>query len=81
MVLGVQKFFDSKKVIPDDSSRALTEGAIKPWETKVFGYQKKFFIETINKILKQFKIKINTPWKVFPLKFKILYCTEIKETK
>ena len=80
--LGVQKFFDSKKVIPDDS-RSLTEGAIKPWETKVFGYQKKFFIETINKILKQFKIKINTPWKSIPTKIQdiILYGDKRDEIK
>ena len=80
--LGVQKFFDSKKVIPDDS-RSLTEGAIKPWETKVFGYQKKFFIETINKILKQFKIKINTPWKNIPTKIQdiILYGDKRDEIK
>ena len=80
--LGVQKFFDSKKVIPDDS-RALTEGAIKPWETKVFGYQKKFFIETINKILKQFKIKINTPWKSISTKIQdiILYGDKRDEIK
>ena len=80
--LGVEKFFDSKKVIPDDS-RSLAEGAIKPWETKVFGYQKKFFIETINKILKQFKIKINTPWKSIPTKIQdiILYGDKRDEIK
>ena len=80
--LGVEKFFDSKKVIPDDS-RSLAEGAIKPWETKVFGYQKKFFIETINKILKQFKIKINTPWKNIPTKIQdiILYGDKKNEIK
>ena len=65
--LGIAKFFDEKKVIPDDS-RGLKEGAIKPWETKVFGYQKNFFIETIDKILKQFKIKTSTPWKDIPKK-------------
>ena len=80
--LGVEKFFDPKKVIPDDS-RSLTEGAIKPWETKVFGYQKKFFIETINKILKQFKIKIHTSWKNIPNKIQyiILYGDEQNEIK
>jgi len=60
--LGVEKYFDKKKLIPDDT-RSLSEGAIKPWETKVFGYQKKLFIETIDKIFKQFKISIKTPWK------------------
>ena len=45
--LGVEKYFDDKKIVPDDS-RSILNGAIKPWETKVFGYQKKFF-------LKQFK--------------------------
>ena len=63
--LGIEKYFDPRKVIPDDS-RSLNEGAIKPWETKVFGNQKKFFIETINSILNQYKIKINTPWKDIP---------------
>ena len=38
--LGVEKYFDARKIIPDDT-RTLKEGAIKPWETKVFGYQKK----------------------------------------
>ena len=38
--LGIEKYFDDKKIIPDNS-RSLLEGAIKPWETKVFGYQKK----------------------------------------
>ena len=60
--LGVQKIFDEKKIIPDDT-RSLEEGAIKPWETKVFGNQKKFFIETINLILVEFKINKKTAWK------------------
>ena len=59
--LGVEKYFDELKVIPDDS-RSILDGAIKPWETKVFGYQKKYFIEIISKILNQFKIKKTTPW-------------------
>ncbi len=72
--LGVEKYFDEYKIIPDDS-RSISDGAIKPWETKVFGYQKKFFVETIDKILKQFKIKKNTPWNKIPIKIKniILY--------
>ena len=75
--LGVEKYFDDKKIIPDDT-RSLSEGAIKPWETKVFGYQKKFFIETIDKILKQFKINKNIPWKNIPKKIQniILYGDE-----
>ena len=47
--IGVEKYFDDKKIVPDDS-RSILKGAIKPWETKVFGYQKKFFVETISKI-------------------------------
>ena len=72
--IGVEKYFDENKIIPDDS-RSILDGAIKPWETKVFGYQKKFFIETINKILKQFKIEKKTPWEKIPNKVKnlILY--------
>jgi excinuclease ABC subunit A len=72
--LGVEKYFDEKKIIPDDT-RSIREGAIKPWETKVFGYQKKFFVETINKILKQFKIHAKTTWKNIPTKIQyiILY--------
>lgn len=50
--LGVEKFFDEKKIVPDDS-RTIQEGAVKPWETKVFGYQRKMFIETISKLLKK----------------------------
>ena len=63
--IGVEKYFDDKKIIPDDS-RSILKGAIKPWETKVFGYQKKFFVETVSKILKVYKIDINTPWYKIP---------------
>ncbi|OUW95124.1 MAG: excinuclease ABC subunit A [Pelagibacteraceae bacterium TMED237] len=78
--LGIEKYFDESKIIPDDS-RSILDGAIKPWETKVFGYQKKFFVETIDKILKQFKIKKNTPWNKIPSKIKniILYGDENSE--
>ena len=78
--LGIEKYFDENKIIPDDS-RSISNGAIKPWETKVFGYQKKFFVETIDKILKQFKIKKNEPWSKIPLKIKniILYGDEKNE--
>ena len=80
--LGVEKFFDKNKVIPDDS-RSLIDGAIKPWETKVFGYQKKIFVETISKILKEFKINKKTPWSKIPYKIKnlILYGDENNEIK
>ena len=40
--LGVAKFFDDKKIVPDDT-RSIIEGAIKPWETKVFWLSKKIF--------------------------------------
>ncbi len=72
--LGIEKYFDELKVIPDDS-RSLLDGAVKPWETKVFGYQKKIFIETVTKILHQFKIEKKTPWMKIPKKIKnlILY--------
>jgi len=78
--LGVEKYFDELKVIPDDS-RSILDGAIKPWETKVFGYQKKFFIETITKILKQFKIDKKTAWMKIPNNIKnlILYGDENNE--
>jgi len=78
--LGVEKYFDELKVIPDDS-RSILDGAIKPWETKVFGYQKKFFIEIITKILKQFKIDKKTPWMKIPNNIKnlILYGDENNE--
>ena len=72
--LGIEKFFDENKIIPDES-RSIIEGAIKPWETKVFGYQKKMFLETISKILKQFNISLKTSWKNIPKTVKnlILY--------
>ncbi len=72
--LGVEKYFDEYKIIPDET-RSISDGAIKPWETKVFGYQKKYFVETIDKILKQFKVKKNVPWSQIPKKVKniILY--------
>ena len=80
--LGVEKYFDEKKIIPDNT-RSLIEGAIKPWETKVFGYQKKLFIETICKILKEFNVKNKTPWKDVPNKVKniILYGDENNQLK
>ena len=65
--LGIEKFFDEKKIIPD-TSRSIKQGAFKPWETKVFGYNKKFFTDTINKILKKFKINENVSWKDIPKK-------------
>ena len=46
--LGIRKISLMKKKLFQMISRSLKEGAIKPWETKVFGYQKKFFIETIS---------------------------------
>ncbi len=67
--LGIEKYFDERKIIPDET-RSINQGAIKPWETKVFGRQRKFFIETINKILKNYKISINTTWEKIPLKIK-----------
>ena len=80
--IGSEKFFDEKKIIPDDS-RSILDGAIKPWETKVFGYQKKFFIETITKIMKQFKINKKMAWSKIPTKVKnlILYGDENNEIK
>ncbi len=63
--IGVEKFFDDKKIVPDDS-RSILKGAIKPWETKVFGYQKKFFVETISKILKIYKVDVKSPWYKIP---------------
>ncbi len=78
--LGVEKYFDEYKIVPDET-RSISDGAIKPWETKVFGYQKKYFVETIDKILKQFKVKKNTPWSEIPKKVKniILYGDENSE--
>ncbi len=75
--LGVEKYFDEYKIVPDET-RSISDGAIKPWETKVFGYQKKYFVETIDKILKQFKVKKNDPWSKIPKKVKniILYGDE-----
>ncbi len=78
--LGVEKYFDEYKIVPDET-RSIDDGAIKPWETKVFGYQKKYFVETIDKILKQFKLKKNVPWSQIPKKVKniILYGDENSE--
>ena len=75
--LGLEKFFDPNKIIPDDS-RSIIEGAIRPWETKVFGYQRNMFIDTISKILNKNKINKNKSWKEIPEKIKhiILYGDE-----
>ncbi len=78
--LGVEKYFDENKIVPDET-RSIGDGAIKPWETKVFGYQKRYFVETIDKILKQFKIKKNLPWREIPKNVRniILYGDENSE--
>ncbi len=78
--LGIEKYFDEYKIVPDET-RSIVDGAIKPWETKVFGYQKKYFVETIDKILKQFKVKKSVPWSKIPKKVKniILYGDENSE--
>ncbi len=78
--LGVEKYFDEYKIVPDET-RSISDGAIKPWETKVFGYQKRYFVETIDKILIQFKVKKNVPWSQIPKKVKniILYGDENSE--
>jgi len=80
--IGIEKYFDDKKIIPDDS-RSVLKGAIKPWETKVFGYQKKFFVETISKILKEYKVNIKTPWYKIPQDVQniILYGDQDNEKK
>ncbi len=80
--IGVEKYFDDKKIIPDDS-RSIIKGAIKPWETKVFGYQKKYFVEVVSKILKVYKIDINTPWYKIPTDVQniILYGDENNSVK
>ena len=72
--LGIEKFFDEKKIVPDDS-RTIQEGAVKPWETKVFGYQRKMFLETISKLLKKNNTNANLKWKDISRKIKdlILY--------
>jgi len=72
--LGVEKYFDEHKIVPDET-RSISDGAIKPWETKVFGYQKRYFVETIDKILKQFKVNKSSAWNKIPKKVKniILY--------
>ena len=62
--IGIEKFFDEKKIIPDDS-RSILKGAIKPWETKVLVIRK-IFVETISKILKNYKVNISTPWYKIP---------------
>ena len=80
--IGIEKYFDDKKIIPDDS-RSVLKGAIKPWETKVFGYQKKFFVETISKILKEYKVNVKTPWYKIPQDVQniILYGDQDNEKK
>ena len=83
--LGEEKFFDEKKIIPDDS-RSVIQGAIRPWETKVFGRNRKVFIDTISLIIKNFNIDPKIPWKEIPIKVKnyLLYGSEeqiIKKTK
>ena len=75
--LGEEKFFDEHKIIPDDS-RSIIQGAIRPWETKVFGRNRKIFIDTISNIVKNFDIDPKTTWKKLPLKVKnyLLYGSE-----
>lgn len=80
--IGEEEFFDEKKIIPDDS-RSVIQGAIRPWETKVFGRNRKVFIERISNIIKDFNINPKTPWKKIPKKVKnyLLYGSEEQTIK
>ena len=53
--IGYEKYFDEKLIIPDDS-KSILEGALRPWETKVFGRNKKFLVQVLSSILEHYKM-------------------------
>jgi len=55
--LGVKRFFDSDKIIPDPTI-TLAAGAIAPWQSK-FGF---FHTQTLKNLARHFKFKMSTPW-------------------
>ena len=63
--IGYEKYFDEKLIVPDDS-KSIIEGALRPWETKVFSKNKKFLIQILSSILSHYKININTQWRKIP---------------
>ena len=56
---------DENLIIPDDS-KSILDGALRPWETKVFSRNKKFLIQILSSILEHYKINPNTEWRKIP---------------
>tara|TARA_Y100000590_G_scaffold422368_1_gene527039 strand:- start:2918 stop:5785 length:2868 start_codon:yes stop_codon:yes gene_type:complete len=67
--IGYEKYFDEKLIIPDDS-KSILNGALRPWETKVFSKNKKFLIQVLISILEHYGIDQNTEWRKIPAKIK-----------
>ena len=67
--IGYEKYFDEKLIIPDDS-KSIINGALRPWETKVFSRNKKFLIQILSSILIHYKIDVNTEWRKIPRKIR-----------
>ena len=67
--IGYEKYFDENLIIPDDS-KSIINGALRPWETKVFSRNKKFLIQLLSSILNHYKIDINTEWRKIPKKIR-----------
>ena len=67
--IGYEKYFDEKLIIPDDS-KSILDGALRPWETKVFSRNKKLLIQILSSILNHYKINPNTEWRKIPSKIR-----------
>ncbi len=61
--LGFKQDFDLRLIIPDET-KSISEGALAPWHRKnsVNGY----YVATIEKILKHFKVSASTAWSDLP---------------
>ncbi|MGL5336116.1 MAG: excinuclease ABC subunit UvrA, partial [Enterovibrio sp.] len=67
--LGVQQYFDPKRVIPDDSL-SIAGGAIRGWDKKNF-----YYFHMLKSLASHYKFDLETAWKKLPEKVQqvILY--------
>ena len=70
--LGVEIFFDPKKIIPDENA-TIAKGAVLPWRLKMVDSS-----ETKNAVINSFNINRRIPWKHLPAEFRqvVLYGTK-----
>jgi excinuclease ABC subunit A len=61
--LGVESFFDSALVVPDERL-TLAGGAIAPWT----GTQSPYYDQTLQSLARHFKVRTSDPWQDLPAK-------------